>query len=470
MDCPVQATLTHESALPPASPSTSTELSALVRLAIPLAAANLGQTLIGAVDTAVVGRLGKVELGAAGLGNSVFFTITVLGMGVMLGLDPLIAQAVGANESTRARRTLWQGVWLAVGLGVPLSLAVVALGTLLERFGIDPVTAERTRAYVSARVWGLAPFLVFVALRGYLQAVSSTRPVVVAVVVANVINLPLSWLLVFGDAGLAPLGLPAVGIPKMGVAGAAWASTACTLLQMAVLAFGVRRLTRGAESGVRRPEPALMKKALGLGTPIGLQLLAEFGVFSLVNVLMGNLDARSLAAHQVAITIASATFMVPVGIGAATSVRVGQAIGRQDVPGTRLAGMTGIGVGMGFMLCAATAFLLLPRLLAGIITSEADVIEAVVPLLFVAAIFQLSDGVQAVAAGALRGAGDTRFPLLANLGGHYLVGLPLGVLLGFGMGWGARGLWWGLSAGLTCVAVALALRFRHASARPIARA
>jgi MATE family multidrug resistance protein len=213
-----------------------------------------------------------------------------------------------------------------------------------------------------------------------------------------------------------------------------------------------------------------MRKALGLGTPFGLQLMAEFGVFSLVNVLMGNLDARSLAAHQVAITLASATFMVPVGIGAATSVRVGQAIGRQDAPGTRLAGMTGIGVGMGFMLCSAAAFLLLPRLLASVITSEVDVIEAVVPLLFVAAIFQLSDGVQAVASGALRGAGDTRFPLWANLGGHYLVGLPLGVLLGFGMGFGAAGLWWGLSAGLTCVAVALALRFRHASARPIARA
>ena len=470
MDCPVQATLTHDPALAPASPSASEELSLLVRLAVPLAAANLGQTLIGAVDTAVVGRLGTVELGAAGLGNSVFFTVTVLGMGVMLGLDPLIAQAVGANEPTRARRTLWQGVWLALGLGFPLCVAVVLLGSLLERFGIDAATAEHTRDYVYARVWGLAPFLVFVALRGYLQAVSSTRPVVVAVVVANVINLPLSWALVFGDAGLTSLGLPALGVPRMGVAGAAWASTLCTLLQMAVLAVGVRRLTRGAEHGVRRPAAPLMKKALLLGTPIGLQLLAEFGVFSLVNVLMGNLDARSLAAHQVAITIASATFMVPVGIGAATSVRVGQAVGRADITGTRRAGVTGIAVGMAFMVCAATAFLLLPRLLAGIITDEIDVIEAVVPLLFVAAVFQLSDGVQAVAAGALRGAGDTRFPLLANLGGHYLVGLPLGVALGFGLGLGARGLWWGLSAGLTCVAVALALRFWHASSRPIARA
>ncbi len=440
-----------------------------MRLAVPLAAANLGQVLIGAVDTAVVGRLGEIELGAAGLGNSVFFVVAVVGMGIMLGLDPLVAQAIGADEPAQARRMLWQGGWLAMILGVPLALLVAGLGMLLEHFGIAAVTAAPTRAYLFARLFGLVPFLLFVACRSYLQAVALTRPVVLSVVAANVLNLPLSWALVFGDAGLVRIGLPPLGVPALGVAGAAWASTACTVAQMLVLMVAVRSIKLPGARRLFRPDRGLMKKALALGTPIGLTLVAEFGVFSLVNILMGNIDARALAGHQVAITLASATFMVPVGIGAAASVRVGHAIGRGDGPGTRRAGVIGLLSGMAFMSLAAISFLLVPKQLAGVITDKQDVIAAAVPLLFVAAVFQLSDGVQAVAAGALRGAGDTRFPLFANLAGHYLIGLPLGVLLAFHFGLGARGLWWGLSAGLTGVAVALTVRFVKISSRRVLR-
>lgn len=464
----MQIDLQHAVPVPPESPPRTDELRALMRLAVPLAAANLGQVLIGAVDTAVVGRLGEIELGAAGLGNSVFFVVTVVGMGIMLGLDPLVAQAIGAGEPTEARRMLWQGGYLALLLGGPLALAVAGLGMLLERFGIAAVTAGPTRAYLFARLFGLTPFLLFVACRSYLQAVSITRPVVVSVVVANVLNLPLSWALVFGDAGLARLGLPALGVPALGVAGAAWASTACTVAQMLVLMLAVRSVRLPA-ARTFMPSLRLMKKTLVLGAPISLTMAAEFGVFSLVNVLMGNIDARALAGHQVAMTLASATFMVPVGIGAAASVRVGHAIGRGDGPGTRRAGVTGLLAGMAFMSLAALSFLLVPRQLAGIITDQPDVIAAAVPLLFIAAVFQLSDGAQAVLAGALRGAGDTRFPLFANLGGHYLIGLPIGVFLAFYCGLGARGLWWGLSAGLTGVAVALALRFLRVSSRRVLR-
>lgn len=440
-----------------------------MRLAVPLAAANFGQVLIGAVDTAVVGRLGEVELGAAGLGSSMFFVVTVVGMGIMLGLDPLVAQAIGADEPAQARRMLWQGGWLALLLGVPLVLTAMGLGMLLERFGIAPATAGPTRAYLFARLFGLVPFLLFVACRSYLQAVSITRPVVLSVVFANILNLPLSWALVFGDAGLVRVGFPALGVPALGVAGAAWASTACTVVQLLVLVLAVRGVRLPGARRLFAPSRALMKKALVLGAPIGLTLVAEFGVFSLVNILMGNIDARALAGHQVAITLAGASFMVPVGIGAATSVRVGHAIGRGDGAGTRRAGMMGLCGGMAFMGLAALLFLLVPRQLAGVITDQPDVIEAAVPLLFIAAVFQLSDGAQAVAAGALRGAGDTRFPLLSNLAGHYLIGLPLGVLLAFHYGMGARGLWWGLSAGLTGVAVSLTIRFVRVSSRHVLR-
>jgi multidrug resistance protein, MATE family len=457
----VQASLTADPPAAVVTPTLAEELSALLRLAVPLALANFGQTLIGAVDTAVVGRLGELELGATGLGNSVFFTAAVLGLGLMLGLDPLVAQALGAGERGRARRALWQGVWLAVAIGVPLTLVTIVAGSMLERFGIGAPSAEQTRLYLAARAPSLIPFLLFVAARSYLQAAGITRPMVVAVVLANLVNLPLSWILVFGSA---PLGLPALG-----VAGAAWASSACTVIQLAVLAAAVRAIPLENAAAERRPDPELLKKSLAVGTPIGLCLLAEFGIFSLVNVLMGSLGTRALAAHQVAITIASATFMVPVGIGAAAAVRVGRAVGKADAAGARLAGFLSIGVGAAFMLLAAAAFLLAPRLLAGVVTTEVAVIEAVVPLLMVAAVFQLSDGVQAVAAGALRGAGDTRFALLATLAGHYLVGLPIGVLLAFWLELGAVGLWWGLVAGLTAVALALGIRFARLSARPIAR-
>ena len=213
----------------------------------------------------------------------------------------------------------------------------------------------------------------------------------------------------------------------------------------------------------------MARKALVIGTPIGLQMVAEFGVFSLVNLLMGRLSPESLAAHQVAITIASATFMVPVGIGAAASVRVGQAIGDGDAARTRLAGWSGLTIGMLVMLVSAAVFLFAPRLVARLVTDQVEVMEAAVPLLFVAAVFQLSDGAQAVMAGALRGAGDTRVALFANLAGHYGLGLPLGILLTFVLGMGATGLWWGLSLGLSAVAAVLILRFVRLTGRAIAR-
>ncbi|MCZ7685465.1 MAG: MATE family efflux transporter [Sandaracinaceae bacterium] len=213
-----------------------------------------------------------------------------------------------------------------------------------------------------------------------------------------------------------------------------------------------------------------MARTLALGTPIGLTLFAEVASFAIVAVLMGNLGTRALSSHNVAIMLISTTFQLALALGAAGAVRVGHAVGREDVAGARRAGFTAIGAGALGMMAGAVAFLAAPRLLARILTDEPAVIEAAVPLLAVAAAFQISDGVQAVAAGALRGAGDTLVPLLANLAGHYAIGIPVGAALAFGAGWGAVGLWWGLSAGLTAVALLLFVRFALLSRRPIRRA
>lgn len=449
----------------------ATELRALLALAAPLALVHIGNVMISAVDTAVVGRLGEIALGAVGLGTSLFFAVTVVGLGLMLGLDPLISQAIGAGERRHARELLWQSVWLSLLISVPLTLAILGVVALLPLTGVDPATARDTATYVLGRLPSLWPFLLAIGIRSYLQALGITRPLIVAIVAANVVNFALAWALVFGDAGLASVGIPPLGLPAFGIAGAAWAATISFLVITITLVVAVRGQIAEEEGAVRRrPDPATMRRAFVLGGPIGLQLLAEFGVFTITTVLVGVIGTRSLAAHQCAITLASATFQVSLAIGAATAVRVGRGVGQADVPATRRSGVVGLGSGAVLMLFTAVVLVSAPALLASILTDDAAVIAAAVPLIMIAGGFQLADGVQAVAAGALRGAGDTRIAMIANLAGHYGVGLPLGVALGFGLGWGAAGLWWGLSAGLASVALLLTLRFLRISARPIARA
>jgi len=441
---------------PPRSRARS-ELGALTRIGLPLALASLGQTLLSVVSSALVGRVGANELGAVGLGSSIHFTGAVLGMGVVLGLDPIFAQARGANDERRALRALGQTPWLALILGLPLVGVVVAAGASLETIGVDPTRAALVRDYVLWRAPSLLPYLALVALRSYLQATGAERAVFWSVLGANLCMLIVAPPLVLGSRAL--------GVPALGVRGAAIAETACTLLQMSILASAARR-------GAARPISArfdadLFSKVMRVGLPVGLGLTAEFGVFTLVNVLVALFDAPNLAAHHVAITLASTAFMVPVGIGAAAGVRVGHRVGSGDARGARLGGTVAMASGALFMTFVAAAFVLVPTVLSRTLTDDVSVLARAVPLLLVAASFQVADGVQTIGAAALRGAGDTRFSLFANLLGHYALGMPLGIFLCVSLGLGARGLWWGLAAGLSAVAVALALRFIRLTARAI---
>lgn len=448
------------------------EWFSLARLAGPLAAANFGQMLLGAVGTAIVGRVGAKELGAAGLGNALFFTISILGIGSLMGLDPLVSQAHGAGEQRLARRILWQGVWLGFIIIIPLGILMLAAGRQLERIGIDPGTAEYARQYLGARIWGLLPFMLFAALRAYLQSVGLALPMLFAALLANIINVPICWLLVFGDAGFAQLGLPAVqlGLPALGVAGAAYANAISAMLQLAVLLLAVRYVNLPAgEDSLRRPELALMRRTLSIGVPIGFTLLAEVGIFSLASLAMGNLGETELAAHQVAITLASGAFMLSMGIGGAASARVGRAVGAGDMAGVRRASLVALFTGLGVTLLSGALFWIFPQVFARLITDQVEVIAAALPLIFVAALFQISDGSQAVLAGALRGAGDTKIPLATNLAGYYLLAAPLGLWLAFRTSLGGQGIWWGLSAGLTCVALVLGYRLYRVTRRELGR-
>ncbi len=444
------------------------QLQAIARLAAPLAAARLGFVLLGMVDTAVVGRLGETELGAVGLGNSLFFAIVVLGGGVVMGVEPLIAQAVGAREHAHAREGLWQGVWVGAIISVPMLALGAAAPAVLEPFGVEVATATQATQYLWARLPAVPLLLLMASCRSYLQATEHTRPLVLAVVVANLFNLPLNVLLVFGDEGLLAAGLPAIGAPMLGVVGAGLASTVVTGLQIIVVIWALSRQER-ITNVRRRPSRVQLEKAFRVGWPIGLQRLAEIGIFTITGLLMAKISTRAVASHQIAMTLVTATFMVPLGISAAAAAHVGHAVGAGDGQGARASGFASVTLALAFMSGCALIMLLAPDSLARLLTNQQPVIDAARPLIIIGAFFQLADGLQVVCNGALRGMGDTRVVLYLNLAGHYLVGLPAGMLAAFVAGWGASGLWWGLFAGLTVVAVALLVRFARLSAHEVAR-
>jgi MATE family multidrug resistance protein len=442
------------------------ELAALVRLAVPLAIAQGGQALMGVVDTAVVGRAGAVPLAGTGLGNALFMALGVPAIGVMLGLDPLVAQAVGAGDRGRARHLFWQGAWLSLGLAAVLAGPFAVAAPALGRLGIQADVARTGGAYLLWRLPGLPFLFLYFAGRGYLQSLGATRPILVATVVANVVNVPLDVLFVFGGAGLPAWAGPLHAVPAMGAAGAALATTLCTVLQAVILGRAVRAVPVTGPV-IRRADRRELRAAVRVGVPIALHIAAEVAVFSLVGVLAARLGAIPLAAHQLAISVASLTFTVALGFGNAGSVRVGWAVGARDREGARRAGLATFGAGAAFMSCSAMLFLAFPDAIARALTADPAVIAAATPLLRIAAIFQISDGVQGVGAGVLRGAGETRFTFLANVAGHWGLGFPVAVALAFGAGAGVTGLWWGFVLGLSAVAAALFWRFLRISARDI---
>jgi MATE family multidrug resistance protein len=469
------------------------ELAALLVLAVPMALTQGGQALMGVVDVAVLGHAGQVALTATHVGNSLYFGLAIFGMGVMHGLDPLVAQALGAGDPVRARRLVWQGLWLALGLTVTLGPAIalaprglVAFGALAGRalgvpLGITPEVAGLAERFVLWRLPSLPFFFGYFALRAYLQGHGRVRPLVVAVVAANVLNLGGDLLLVFGGAGLPGWAGPLRSIPAMGVAGAALSTALCSVLQAAVLAAGVRALTRvngcspageparpASPRPAWRPDPHALGLALRVGLPAGLHMFAEVSFFALASILSAAFGTAPGAAHAIALQVASLTFTVATGVGNAGSVRVARAVGARDREGARRAGVAALVAGGGYMACTALVLLTLPWWVARAMTDDPAILAIAVPLLRVAACFQLFDGLQGVGAGVLRGAGETRFTFLANMVAYWVVGLPVTLALVSWVGLGVFGLWAGFVVSLAVVAACLVWRFHTLSSREIA--
>jgi MATE family multidrug resistance protein len=425
-------------------------MSSTLTLAAPVVAGDLGWVAMGVVDAIIVGRLGAEAIGAVGLGTMAFFTVAVFGMGLLLGLDTLVSRSFGAGDLADCRHSLYQGLYLAAALAPPLTAFVYFGGPWLDLVGVNPEVLVAALPYLRATAWGTLPLLIYTAFRRYLQATGRARVVFAALAAANLVNVGANVLLVFGRLGL----------PALGVEGSGWATTISRLFLAATLAAYALWSDRAAPAGswlapTWRPDPARLRRLLGLGLPAATHATLEVAVFGAATALAARLDAAALAAHQIVLNVSSVTFMVPFGLAAAGAVRVGQALGRGDPPAAARAGWTTLGLSVGFMSAAAGVFALAPRAVLGAFTDDPSVASAGLALMYVAAGFQIFDGVQGVTTGNLRGAGDTRTPMFAGLLAYWVLGLPMGAFLAFGAGLGVVGLWLGLSLGLVATATVL---------------
>ncbi len=444
------------------------EMRPMLRIALPLVLAEVGWMSMGLVDTVMVGHLpdAAVPLSAAALAQVLYNTFAFGVGGILLGLDTTISQAHGAGDWKAAHKWLFQGILLAGAISVVL----VAL-SLLSPLGFahlhaDPAVIAGAVPTLRALSWGTFPLLLYFALRRHLQAFNHVRVIAATLVSANLVNALFDWLLIFGH-GWVWLG-HSVGWGAMGVVGSGIATSLARVYQALFLIAALLIVDRKKEYGLLaggfwrslRPDWASLKRLVELGGPSGATILVEIAIFAAVTSIIATLGPVPLAGHEIALNCASFTFMIPLGVSAAASVRVGQAIGRGAPVEAKAAGWAAIALGACFMAVACGVFLTLPRMLAAAFTHDAGVIAAAVPLLRVAAIFQFCDGLQVTAIGALRGAGDTKSGLVTHLCCYWLLGLPVGLFFCFPEKMGARGLWLGLSAALVVAGVVLMMRWK----------
>jgi MATE family multidrug resistance protein len=440
------------------------EVRATVAVAGPLAAANLAQMAMGFTNTVVVGSLGSAALAAAGLGASLYFTVAVVCSGVLTAVSPLAAHAIGAGDSRRAGRVAGAGLVLAALLAVPVIAALLVAGRLLVALGYDPALAAEIGRFLGAIAWAAPGFLGFAVLRSFLVAASHSRTVMIALILCIPMNAGLNWILVFGH----------LGAPALGIAGSGCATAVIQWLMFTGLGSYALAAPSLAQYHMR---PSLrawgeIGRILRLGLPIGGILGLEIGVFATTGILMGLLGADALGAHQLVMNCISVIFMVPLGIAQAATVRVAVAIGSGAAAAARRAAIVSLALGVVYMAIMAIVLVTAPRAIARVYVdidapANRELVGIALYLLLIAALFQIFDGVQAIAAGALRGYRDTAVPLLLAVIGYWGVGFAGGWLLAFPGGYGPIGLWSGLAVGLAAVALMLTLRLHFCASAAI---
>ncbi len=438
------------------------ELRTLVTLALPLSFAQLAQNSMGFVDTLMVGRLGPTSLAGLALGGAALSTVYMILMGILLAVAPLVAQAVGAREELEPGKVAAQALLLAFALSVPGIVIFLVIEPVLNAAGLPASSVGPASAYLRAVAPGLPFALGFVALRGLLEGHGDARPILYMAVAGVGLNVFLNNMFIFGRFGMPAFGVVGVGLTTATV----WA----LMFVGAVMLVRAKYREQAVFANLRSIDFARMREILRVGLPISVMIGLEASTFTGTSFLMGGFGDSVLAGHQIASQSASMMFMIPLGIATATAVLVGQAAGRRDPAGVLRAGRLGIGLAAVFMSLSALLFWLAPRFVIGLyvdadLPQNGELVRYAAMFLMSAAMFQVVDGIQVTAQGALRGLKDTRVPMVLTIVAYWLVGMTLGLVLTYVFGVGPRGLWFGLVAGLGTAAVLLVIRFSRLSGR-----
>jgi len=436
------------------------EIRAMATLAWPIVLTNLAQNAMQTTDVVMMGWLGPDALAAGTLGFNIYFTPMIFGMGMLLAVSPMVAFELGrrAHSVRDVRRTVRQGLWIALMLAIPLWALMWQGEAILVAMGQDPALAADAGSYLRAMQWALLPFYFYIVLRSFVSALERPGWALAIMAVAVLFNVFANWVLMFGN-----LGFPAFGIVGTGIATTLSATLMCAGLALVVLLH--KRFRRYHVFGrFWRPDWPRFREMLRIGLPISGILTFEVGLFGASALLMGLIGAASLAAHAIAVQLASIAFMVPMGIAQAATVRVGRAYGAGSEQGIKMSGWVAFALGIAFMAMTATLMLTMPHLLISAFLDlddavNAEVVGLAVLFLAIAALFQIVDGAQAVAGGMLRGLQDTKVPMFYAAIGYWGIGMPSGILLAFWFGLGGAGIWLGLCIGLAVVALMLVVRW-----------
>lgn len=436
------------------------EFKRVIGLAIPAVLAQVSFMTMGLVDTLIVGKLGGAlgaeALSGTGVGSSLSGAAFGVGIGFLLGMDSRISQAAGAKDEQLAGDLLYQGIWLSLATSIFLSIVLFLISHFLEALNVDAKILPHAQPYLNWVTWSILPALLFTALQRYWMAIEMILPITIIMIFANVLNLFVDLALVLGKWGF----------PKLGAEGAGLATLFCRIFMLS--SFLIYTLWKPQLRRIRhhiRPKWNLIKNLLSLGVPAAGQVAFEVGAFAVATLLASQLGPIAAASHHIALTIASMTFMVPLGISIATSVRVGNLIGSSQPGQARSSGYLSLLLGTFLMTSFGVVFLAIPETLVGLFSSDPEIIHTGKMILFWAALFQIVDGIQVIATGALRGLANTRISLIANMIGHFGFGIPVGALICFYLEKGVIGLWIGLSLGLFLVAMIL-LYFWNTLSRP----
>jgi len=432
-------------------------ITSTLNLAYPVIIGQLGVIMMGVVDSLMVGRIGAAPLAAAALGSSLTFIVIIIGLGLSMAVTPLVAIAVGAKKYEDCGVYFRQSLLINTVFSIIITVLIFFVADLIRYF--DQPVEVQLQAQSYMKIIGLSsmPLMLFSTYKQFIEGLSVMRPAMIITLLANIINAFANWILIFGN----------LGFPALALNGAGWATFSSRLfMALAMMGFVMNNKffnDYDVSFHFKSINWRIIKKILSLGLPSGLQYFFEVGAFSFAVVMVGWLGAKQQAAHQIAINLASISFMAVLGISAAGSIRVGNAVGRKDIKETRRAGFTASFLGASIMFFSGLIFIFFRNFLPTLYINDKDVISIASSLLIIAAIFQLSDGFQAVGIGILRGLTDVKIPTAITFIAYWIVGLPVGYLLGFTFNLGVQGVWIGLLSGLTTSAILLTLRFNSRS-------